>query len=380
MLPLMLDVYGNPHSRSHAYGWEAEEFVENSRKEVADLVGARAKEIVFTSGATEANNLAIKGVAQYELQQNKKGKKRRHIITTQLEHKCVLASCRSLQDNGFYVTYLPVDKYGIVDIKSLEESVTEETLIVSVILVNNEIGTIQPMKDIAKICEKRGVLLHTDAAQAIGKLPFDVEELGVHMASFSSHKLYGPKGVGGLYVRSKKKRVRLIAQMDGGGQERGMRSGTLPAHLIVGFGAACRIAKEEIERDAKRVARLSDKLVTGIQSQVPHVTLNGPKEHTHRYAGIVNMSFAFVEGESLMMAANAIAISSGSACTSASLEPSYVLRALGVDEGLAHTSLRFGIGRFTTDSEIDLCVCVLNKQVGRLRDISPTWDDYININ
>uniref|UniRef100_A0A0G4HHU5 cysteine desulfurase n=1 Tax=Chromera velia CCMP2878 TaxID=1169474 RepID=A0A0G4HHU5_9ALVE len=371
MMPMYVDLYGNPHSRSHAFGWEAEEMVEHARKQVADLIGAQAKEIIFTSGATESNNIAIKGVAQYFKNQ---GAKKNHIITTQVEHKCVLSSCRSLQDQGWDVTYLPVDTKGLLNLEELEASIRDDTALVSVMHVNNEIGTMQPLKEIAAICKKKKVLLHTDAAQAVGKVPFKVDDFPVDLVSISSHKLYGPKGVGALYIRSKPKRVRLVPQMDGGGQERGFRSGTLPAAICVGFGAACEIAGKEMENDARHIERLTQRLMSGIRAELDEVILNGPETTTQRYSGNVNLSFAYVEGESLLMSLKGVAVSSGSACTSASLEPSYVLRAIGVDEELAHTSLRFGLGRFTTEEEVDACVRMVVAEVKRLRDMSPLYE------
>jgi cysteine desulfurase len=366
MMPFMTNMYGNPHSTTHSYGWEAEEAVENARAEVADLIGASPKEIVFTSGATESNNIAIKGVARFYRQRKK------HVITTQTEHKCVLDSCRWLEGQGFDVTYLPVKNNGLIDMKQLEDAIRPgETSLVSCMAVNNEIGVVQPVDEIGELCRENKVFFHCDAAQMVGKMPIDVSKSKIDVMSISGHKLYGPKGVGALYV-SRKPRVRLEAQMSGGGQERGLRSGTLPHPLAVGLGAACRIAGEEMENDTKWVDFLSKRLYEGVVSQVPEVVLNGDKES--RYPGNLNFSFAFVEGESLLMALKNIAVSSGSACTSASLEPSYVLRALGVDEELAHTSIRFGIGRFTTVQEIDFAVDLIAKHVARLREMSPLWE------
>ncbi|KAJ7940208.1 cysteine desulfurase NFS1 [Mycena leptocephala] len=353
MLPYLTDQYGNPHSRTHAYGWEAEQAVEDARKHVADLIGADSKDIVFTSGATESNNMAIKGVARFHKE------KKRHIITTQTEHKCVLDSCRKLGEEGFDVTYLPVQQNGIVSLEALEAAIRPDTSLVSIMTVNNETGVIQPMKEIGALLRKRrGIYFHTDAAQAVGKVPVDVNEMNIDLMSISGHKLYGPKGIGAAYVRRRPR-------------ERGLRSGTLPTPLVVGIGAAARIAKMEMARDHKRITELSNRLVQTINSQVEHVVRNGDP---NGYAGCVNLSFSYVEGESLLMALKDIALSSGSACTSASLEPSYVLRALGAAEDMAHSSLRFGIGRFTTEPEIDFVVQHIVRTVQKLRDMSPLWE------
>ncbi|KAJ7024315.1 pyridoxal phosphate-dependent transferase [Mycena alexandri] len=365
MLPYLTDQYGNPHSRTHAYGWEAEQAVEDARKHVADLIGADAKDIVFTSGATETNNMAIKGVARFHKE------KKRHIITTQTEHKCVLDSCRKLGEEGFEITYLPVQQNGIVSLQELEAAIRPDTSLVSIMTVNNETGVIQPMKEIGTLLRKhRGVYFHTDAAQAVGKIPVDVNEMNIDLMSISGHKLYGPKGIGAAYVR-RRPRVRLEPIISGGGQERGLRSGTLSTPLVVGIGEAARIAKMEMARDHKRIAELSNRLVQTINSQVEHVVRNGDPAG---YPGCVNLSFSYVEGESLLMALKDIALSSGSACTSASLEPSYVLRALGAAEDMAHSSLRFGIGRFTTEAEIDFVVQHIVRTVHKLREMSPLWE------
>ncbi|KAH9951859.1 cysteine desulfurase NFS1 [Amylocystis lapponica] len=365
MLPYLTDMYGNPHSRTHAYGWEAEKAVEDARKHVADLIGADPKDIVFTSGATETNNMAIKGVARFHKD------RKRHVITTQTEHKCVLDSCRKLQEEGFDVTYLPVQKNGVVDLAELEAAIRPDTSLVSIMTVNNETGVIQPIKEIGELLRKhRGVHLHTDGAQAAGKIPLDVNEMNVDLMSISGHKIYGPKGIGAAYVR-RRPRVRLEPIINGGGQERGLRSGTLATHLVVGMGEAARIAKQEMAKDHARVKELSDRLITSINAQVEHVIRNGDVEG---YPGCVNLSFAYVEGESLLMALKDIALSSGSACTSASLEPSYVLRALGAAEDMAHSSLRFGLGRFTTEAEIDFVVQRIVAVVQKLRDMSPLWE------
>ena len=364
MLPFMTGKFGNPHSRSHAYGWEAEEEVERARASVAALIGAHPKEIVFTSGATESNNLAIKGVAAYSPE-------KKHIITTATEHKCVLASCRHLEGEGYQVTYLPVQTDGLISLEELEKAIRPDTVIVSIMAVNNEIGVIQPIEEIGKLCRSKGVYFHTDAAQAMGKVPMSVDHFD--LASISGHKLYGPKGIGALYIRRRNPRVRMRPIIDGGGQERGLRSGTLATSLVVGLGKAAEIAGVEMERDRGHIDVLSQRLYNGLANRLPEITLTGSVNQ--RYCGNLNISFSCVEGESLLMGlANDIAISSGSACTSASLEPSYVLRAIGVDEELAHTSLRFGIGRFTTEEEIDVAVDNVARQVERLRDMSPLWD------
>ncbi|CAJ0572857.1 unnamed protein product, partial [Mesorhabditis spiculigera] len=366
MLPYMVEEFGNPHSRTHAYGWKAEAAVEDARARIAALINADPKEIIFTSGATESNNIALKGVARFQKQAGKN-----HVITVQTEHKCVLDSCRQLELEGFRVTYLPVETNGMIDIKALEAAITKETALVSVMFVNNEIGIIQPIKEIGELCRSRKVYFHTDAAQATGKVPIDVNALKLDLMSISGHKLYGPKGVGALFVR-RRPRVRLEAQMSGGGQERGMRSGTLATPLCVGLGEACRIAAEEMEMDKAHVTRLSRLLIEGVQDKLPHIIRNGDPEKT--YPGCVNLSFAYVEGESLLMALKSVALSSGSACTSASLEPSYVLRAIGAEEDLAHSSIRFGIGRFTTEEDIRHTVALCLKEVARLRELSPLWE------
>ncbi|RVE72645.1 hypothetical protein OJAV_G00039350 [Oryzias javanicus] len=365
MLPYQVNYYGNPHSRTHAYGWESETAMENARQQVADLIGADPREIVFTSGATESNNMAIKGVARFYQA------KKRHVITTQTEHKCVLDSCRVLEAEGFNITYLPVQKNGLLDLEMLEACIRPDTCLVSVMTVNNEIGVKQPIKDIGQICRSKGVFLHTDAAQAVGKIPVNVNDWKVDLMSISAHKIYGPKGVGALYVR-RRPRVRLEPLQNGGGQERGLRSGTVPTPLAVGLGAACSIARTEMEYDHYRVSMLADRLVQKILSETPDVIMNGDPEQ--RYPGCINLSFAYVEGESLLMALKDVALSSGSACTSASLEPSYVLRAIGTDEDLAHSSIRFGIGRFTTEEEVDYTAGRCIQQVRRLREMSPLWE------
>lgn len=367
MLPYMVGSYGNPHSRTHQYGWESEKAVEKARAQVASLIGASPKEIIFTSGATESNNLSIKGVARFY---GKSGKK--HVITTQTEHKCVLDSCRSLEQEGFDITYLPVQAAtGRIDLNMLEDAMRDDTALVSVMAVNNEIGTRQPIEEIGKLCRSKKIFFHTDAAQMLGKMPIDVNEMNIDLMSLSGHKVYGPKGIGCLYVR-RRPRVRLEPLFSGGGQERGLRSGTLPHTLCVGMGAACELAQKEMEYDTQWITYLSNRLEKGIRDRIPEVTQNGDPEH--RYVGCLNYSFAYVEGESLLMALKNIAVSSGSACTSASLEPSYVLRALGVGDELAHSSLRFGIGRFSTEEEIDFVLDLLEKHVTRLREMSPLWE------
>jgi len=369
MLPYMIGSYGNPHSRTHSYGWDAEKAVEKARAQVASLIGASPKEIIFTSGATESNNLSIKGAAHFY---GKGSSNKNHVITTQTEHKCVLDSCRSLEQEGFKVTYLPVQPAtGRVCMKQLEQAMTPETILVSVMAVNNEIGTKQPIDEIGALCRSRKIVFHTDAAQMLGKMPLDVNDSQIDLMSMSGHKIYGPKGVGALYVR-RRPRVRLEPLFSGGGQERGLRSGTLPHPLCVGFGAACELAATDMEVDGEWVRYLSEKLERGIRERIPDVTQNGDPEH--RYPGCLNYSFAYVEGESLLMALKNIAVSSGSACTSASLEPSYVLRALGVDDELAHSSLRFGLGRFSTEDEVDLVLDLLEAHVARLREMSPLWE------
>ncbi|XP_063153353.1 cysteine desulfurase isoform X2 [Candoia aspera] len=352
MLPYLVHYYGNPHSRTHAYGWESETAMEKARQQVASLIGADPREIIFTSGATESNNIAIKGVGRFYKSRKK------HIITTQTEHKCVLDSCRALEAEGFRVTYLPVKKNGIIDLKELKNAIQPDTGLVSIMTVNNEIGVKQPIGDI-------------DAAQAVGKIPLDVSDMKIDLMSISGHKIYGPKGVGAIYVR-RRPRVRVEPIQSGGGQERGLRSGTVPTPLAVGLGAACELAQQEMEYDHKRINLLADRLIKKIMSEIPDVVMNG--DPVHRYPGCINLSFAYVEGESLLMALKDVALSSGSACTSASLEPSYVLRAIGTDEDLAHSSIRFGIGRFTTEEEVDYTVNKCIQHVKRLREMSPLWE------
>jgi cysteine desulfurase len=365
MLPYLTSHYGNPHSRTHAYGWESEKAVEVAREQVAELIGADPKEIVFTSGATESNNISVKGVGRFYKS------KKKHVITTQTEHKCVLDSCRQLEAEGIEVTYLPVEPTGLVNMELLEASMRPDTSLVSIMMVNNEIGVFQPVEAIGKLCRSKKIFFHTDAAQAVGKVPVDVNKMNIDLMSISGHKLYGPKGVGALYVR-RRPRVRVEPIQSGGGQERGLRSGTVPTPLVVGLGAACVVAQEEMDYDRQHIDRLANKLITGLQSAMPNVIRNGCAIET--YNGCVNLSFHCVEGESLLMALKDIAVSSGSACTSASLEPSYVLRAIGADEDLAHSSIRFGIGRFTTEEEVDYTIQRTIKEVTRLREMSPLWE------
>ncbi|PHH70144.1 hypothetical protein CDD80_6211 [Ophiocordyceps camponoti-rufipedis] len=366
MLPYYVGVYGNPHSRTHAYGWESEKAVDEAREHVAKLIGAESKEIIFTSGATESNNMSIKGVARFYGQ----GGKKKHVITSQTEHKCVLDSCRHLQDEGFQVTYLPVQSNGLIRMSDLEAAIRPETVLVSIMAVNNEIGVIQPIQEIGEMCRKHRIFFHTDAAQAVGKIPLDVNAMNIDLLSISSHKIYGPKGIGACFVR-RRPRVRLDPIISGGGQERGLRSGTLAPPLVVGFGEACRVAKQEMEYDSKRIKTLSDRLLKGLLA-MEHTTQNG--DANSFYPGCVNVSFAYVEGESLLMALKDIALSSGSACTSASLEPSYVLRALGNSDESAHSSIRFGIGRFTTEMEIEYVLKAVQERVSFLRELSPLWE------
>jgi cysteine desulfurase len=365
MMPYFTEKFGNPHSRSHAYGWDAEEGVEKARAQVAHIIGADEREIIFTSGATESNNLALKGVAHFYKD------KKNHIVTLVTEHKCVLDSCRHLQEEGFEVTYLPVRQDGLVDLAELERAITDKTVLVSIMAVNNEIGVIQPLAEIGKLCRKKGAFFHSDCAQAVGKIPLDVEAMNIDLMSISGHKIYGPKGIGALYVR-RRPRIRLQALITGGGQERGMRSGTLPTPLCVGLGEACAIAEREMAEEAKRLTRLRDRFYEGLKAKLPDIYLNGSLEN--RIPGNLNVSFAYVEGESLILGIKDLSVSSGSACTSASLEPSYVLRALGVEEELAHTSLRIGFGRFTTEEEVDYAVEDIVQHVTKLREMSPLWE------
>ena len=367
MLPYFVEKFGNAASRNHAFGWAAEEAVEHARKQIAKLIKADSKEIVFTSGATESDNLAIKGVLEMY---NEKGD---HIITSSTEHRAVIDTAKSLEAKGkATATYLPVDKFGMVNPEDVRKAITDKTVLISVMLANNEIGTINPVKEIGKIAKEKGILFHCDATQGVGKIPVDVQDMGIDLMSFSAHKIYGPKGVGALYVRKKNPRVRLAAQMDGGGHERGMRSGTLPVPLIVGFGKACELCEQEMATESVRLAAMRDRLQAGIMKEIDEAYLNG--HATQRLPHNLNISFAYVEGESLLMGMKDIALSSGSACTSATLEPSYVLRALGVGVELAHSSIRFGLGRFNTDEEIDYTIKKVIEIVTKLREMSPLYE------
>jgi cysteine desulfurase len=367
MLPYFTDKFGNAASRSHAFGWAAEEAVDYARERVAKMIGASSeKEIVFTSGATESDNLALKGVFEFYKD------KGNHVITQATEHKAILDTCKRLEKDGAEVTYLPVDKTGRIDLEDLRRAITDKTILVSIMLANNEIGTVQPIAEIGKITREKGVLFHTDAVQGAGKIDFDVQKMNVDLASLSAHKMYGPKGVGALYVRRSKPRVRLVAQMDGGGHERGMRSGTLNVPGIVGFGKAAAILMEEGKAERDQTLALRERLRKRIQDKVEETYVNGSMEH--RLPGNLNLSFNFVEGEAMMMAIKDVAVSSGSACTSASLEPSYVLRALGVGDELAHSSIRFGLGRFNTEEEVDFVADLVTEKVKHLREMSPLWE------
>ena len=365
MFTYLCDKFGNPASRSHAYGWEAEKAVEEARANVAAYINADPREIVWTSGATEADNLAVKGAAHFY---KDKGK---HLITVKTEHKAILDSMRHLEEEGFEVTYMDVQENGLLDLKALEAAIRPDTTLVSVMGVNNEIGVIQDIAAIGELCRSKGVIFHCDATQAVGKMDLDMEKLKVDLMSLSGHKVYGPKGIGALYVR-RKPRVRLEAQIHGGGHERGMRSGTLATHQIVGMGEAYRLMKLEQAEEMKRERRLRDRLLEGIRKNIPEIVINGDMEH--RACTNLNVSFKYIEGESLMMAVKDLAVSSGSACTSASLEPSYVLKALGRDDELAHSSIRFTLGRFTTEEEIDFAIETLTREVARLREMSPLWE------
>lgn len=356
--------YGNPASRSHKFGWQAEEAVDIARNQIADMINADPREIVFTSGATESNNLAIKGAANFY---NKRGK---HVITCKTEHKAVLDTCRELERQGYEVTYLDPEANGLIDLHKLADAMRDDTILVSIMHINNEIGVVQDIAEIGEMCRQRKIIFHVDAAQSAGKIVVDMQHLKVDMLSISAHKMYGPKGIGALYV-SRKPRIRLESQMHGGGHERGMRSGTLPTHQIVGLGEACRIATLEMADDLVHVTKMRDRLWAGV-NQMEQVFVNG--DFDKRFAGNLNISFNFVEGESLIMALKDLAVSSGSACTSASLEPSYVLRALGLNDEMAHSSIRFSFGRFTTEEEIDYAIALIQKSIGHLRDMSPLWE------
>ncbi|MDP9053492.1 MAG: IscS subfamily cysteine desulfurase [Acidobacteriota bacterium] len=366
MIPYFTQYFGNAASRNHEFGWAAEQAVDKARKQIADLIGASPREIIFTSGATESNNLAIKGVAEMYAE------KGNHIITAATEHKAVLDTCKKLEKNGCRVTYLPVKGDGLIDLDMLREAITDKTILVTIMYANNEIGVLQPVAEIGKICREKGVLFHTDGVQAIGKIPVDVNRDNIDLMSITAHKLYGPKGVGALYVRRKNPRVQLTAQMDGGGHERGMRSGTLNVPGIVGLGEACAICQRDMAEESKQLMYLRDKLRTRLEAELDEVYLNGSWEH--RLPHSLNLSFAYVEGESLLMGINDVAVSSGSACTSATLEPSYVLKALGLGDDIAHSSIRFGIGRFNTEAEIDYVADKLIHVVKKLRELSPLYE------
>jgi cysteine desulfurase len=366
MLPYFTEKFGNAASRNHAFGWAAEEAVEIARAQIAKLINASPKEIIFTSGATESNNLAIKGVAEMYRE------KGNHIITQVTEHKAVLDTCKRLEKYGYEVTYLPVQKDGRINLDDLRNAITPKTILISIMYANNEIGVVQPIEEIGKIAKEKGVFFHVDGVQAAGKIPVDVQRDGIDLLSISAHKIYGPKGVGALYVRRKNPRVQLSAIIDGGGHERGMRSGTLNVTGIIGLGKACELCQQEMAQETAKLSRLRDRLKEGIMSKLDECYINGSMEH--RLPHNINISFAFVEGESLLMGINDIAVSSGSACTSATLEPSYVLKALGVGEDLAHTSIRFGIGRFNTEEEVDYVVGRVVETVNRLRELSPLYE------
>jgi len=367
MLPYFSEKFGNAASRNHSFGWEAEEAVDKARNQIAGIINAKSKEIIFTSGATESDNVAIKGVVEFYKE------KGNHVITCVTEHKAILDSCRALERSGkAIVTYLPVDKYGMVAPDDVRKAITDKTVLITIMYANNEIGTIHPIAEIGKIAKEKGIVFHCDAVQAVGKIPVDVERDGIDLLSMSAHKVYGPKGVGAIYVRSKGPRVRLTPQMDGGGHERGMRSGTLNVTGVVGLGKACEIAQTEMAEEGRRLTELRSKLQAALFERLDEIYLNG--HPTQRLPGNLNVSFAYVEGESLLMGISDIAVSSGSACTSATLEPSYVIRALGIDEELAHSSIRFGIGRFNTEEEVDFVTDRVSKEVKRLREMSPLYE------
>ncbi len=366
MMPFLTTQFGNAASRNHSFGWEAEKAVDTAREQIARLIGATAREIIFTSGATESDNLAIKGIAEMYRERGN------HIITQVTEHKAVLDTCKRLEKYGYRVTYLPVKADGLIDLEDLKRAIDEKTILVTIMAANNEIGVLQPIREIGKLCHEKGVLFHTDAVQAVGKVPFNVIADNVDVASISGHKLYGPKGVGALYVRRRNPRVQIASQIDGGGHERGMRSGTLNVPGIVGMGKACQIALEEMETEAAYLLSLRDRLQSKLESELDYVHVNGSMEH--RLPGNLNMSFVYVEGESLLMGINDVAVSSGSACTSATLEPSYVLKALGLGDDVAHSSIRFGLGRFNTQAEVDYVAAKIIDIVKKLRELSPLYE------
>ncbi len=366
MIPFFTGKFGNAASRNHSFGWEAEQAVETAREQIAKLIGATAKEIIFTSGATESNNLALKGIAEMYRERGN------HIITEVTEHKAILDTCKRLEKSGYRVTYLPVKADGLIDLEDLKRAIDDKTILVSIMMANNEIGVIQPVAEIGKICRERNVIFHTDAVQAVGKIPIDVNKMNIDVLSLSGHKIYGPKGVGALYVRRRNPRVQISEQINGGGHERGMRSGTLNVPGIVGLGKACAIAQEEMAAEGARLAKLRDKLKKRLESSLDYVHVNGSMEH--RLPNNLNMSFVYVEGESLLMGINDIAVSSGSACTSATLEPSYVLKALGLGDDVAHSSIRFGLGRFNTEAEVDYVADKIIDVVQKLRELSPLYE------
>ena len=366
MMPYFTGKFGNAASRNHAFGWEAEQAVEQAREQIAKLIGATSKEIIFTSGATESNNLAIKGIAEMYRERGN------HIITQVSEHKAILDPCKRLEKNGFRVTYLPVKADGLIDIEDLKRAMDDKTILVSIMFANNEIGVIQPIEEIGKLCHERGVIFHTDAVQSVGKIPVDVQAMNIDVLSLSGHKIYGPKGVGALYVRRRNPRVQINAQIDGGGHERGMRSGTLNVPGIVGLGKACELSGQEMAEESARLTALRDRLKNKLESSLDYVHINGTMEH--HLPGNLNMSFVYVEGESLLMGINDIAVSSGSACTSATLEPSYVLKALGLGDDVAHSSIRFGLGRFNTQAEVDYVADKVIDVVLKLRELSPLYE------
>ncbi len=366
MMPYFTKIFGNAASRNHSFGWEAEQAVEKAREQVARLIGATAKEIIFTSGATESNNLAIKGIAEMYRERGN------HIITQVTEHKAVLDTCKRLEKSGCRVTYLPVNADGLIELEDLKRAMDDKTILVSIMFANNEIGVVQPVAEIGKLCRERGVLFHTDAVQAAGKVPVDVNAMNIDVLSLSAHKMYGPKGVGALYVRRRNPRVQIAEQINGGGHERGMRSGTLNVTGIVGLGKACDLCREEMPQETERLRKLRDHLKTRLESKLDYIHVNGSMEH--RLPGNLNMSFVYVEGESLLMGINDVAVSSGSACTSATLEPSYVLKALGLGDDVAHSSIRFGLGRFNTLAEVDYVADKLIDIVQKLRELSPLYE------
>jgi cysteine desulfurase len=366
MMPYLTTVFGNAASRNHSFGWEAEAAVEKAREQVAKLIGATAKEIIFTSGATESNNLAIKGIAEMYRERGN------HIITQVTEHKATLDTCKRLEKSGYRVTYLPVKADGLIDIEDLKRAMDDKTILVTIMIANNEIGVVQPVAEIGKLCHEKGVLFHTDGVQAVGKIPVDVNAMQIDAMSLSGHKIYGPKGVGALFVRRRNPRVQISEQINGGGHERGMRSGTLNVPGIVGLGKACELAREEMASEARRLGALRDKLKAKLESNLDYIHVNGSMEN--RLPGNLNMSFVYVEGESLLMGINDVAVSSGSACTSATLEPSYVLKALGLGDDVAHSSIRFGLGRFNSEAEVDYVADKVIDIVQKLRELSPLYE------